>query len=405
LTVPAATLAAINLIWLAAGMALVLWGLRIFRLWVGAVGFIAGGAMGAGIGGMTGGDEAALIGALAGGVLGAVIAWPMQRLTVSVAAAMTSALIGAAGAIAFAGSEYVAGAAIIGFIAGGALAFILYETVIIAAMAFTGSLAVFHALYVPADAWLGAPEQVGGRILAIYAAEFVVLMAMTLVFIAFSMWYQRGPSAKRDRSPGQVAWARAARQVSTRLAFVVFAAWAVSALFIAARVWPVSVFDLAGMHPLSWPIVAIAMLALLVGRPHVIAYHEENGPPQRPRDRRKRFLRAAALGAVVPPILTAAVFVMLGGSWDGLAGYYRAFLAGPVPVVAAKWAFSLGLIPLLLARPNAVAYVAIHVDEDVEHEDDVAEGDEDAPIEGSEDDVPDDEEAHAVAEVPEPQPA
>jgi hypothetical protein len=408
LTVPAGTLAAINLIWLAAGLALVLWGLRIFRLWVGAVGFIGGGAIGAAIGAAMGGrEEMAVIGGLAGGVVGAVVAWPLQRLTVSLAAGMTTALIAAAGAMAFAGSEYVAGAAILGFLAGGAVAFVLYETVIITAMAFTGAHAVFHALYVPADAWLGTPEQIGARILAIYAAELVVFVALTVVFVAFSMWYQRGPAAKRERSPGQAAWARAAKQVSTRLAFVVLAAWAVSAFFVAARVWPMSMYDLAGMHPLTWPIVAIAVLALLVGRPRTIGYDIETGPPPAPRGRRRRFLRTAAICALVPPVLTAAVFVALGGSWEGLASYYRAFLAGPAPVVAAKWAFSLGLMPLLLARPNATAYVPIEpVPVDPPEEDVEDEPEEEASPAGLEDDpsgqdVPED--SGRAPEMPKPQ--
>jgi hypothetical protein len=358
LTVPAGTLAAINAIWLAAGFALVLWGLRIFRVWVGAVGMLAGAALGAAAaGGLTGQEEGVLIGALAGGVLGALVAWPLQRITVFLTAGATTAMIAAAGTVAFAGSEYVAGAAIIGFLAGGILASVFYKTVIIAAMAFTGAQAVFHALYVPADTFVGSPVEIGGSLVAIYASEFIVFVATTALFVGFALWYQRGPGRKRERLPAQAARALAARRVSTRLAFVIVTAWVAAAVFVAAGFWPVSAYELVGMHPLSWPVVALAAIVLLGARPTVLQVGE-GADRVRPRgSSRRRMLRATAFAAVVPPVLTAVLFVAIGGSWDGLADYYRAFLAGPGPVVAAKWAFSLAVMPLLLFSAHPIVYV------------------------------------------------
>jgi hypothetical protein len=360
LTVPAGTLAAINAIWLAAGFALVLWGLRIFRVWVGAVGMLAGAALGAAVaGGLTGQEQAVLIGALAGGVLGGLIAWPLQRITVFLTAGAATAMIAAVGTVAFAGSEYVAGAALVGFLAGGILAYVLYTTVIIAAMAFTGAQAVFHALYVPADTFVGSPAEIGGGLLAIYASEFIVFVATTALFVGFALWYQQGPGRKRERSAVQAARALAARRVSTRLAFVIVAAWVAAAVFVAAGFWPVSAYELVGMHPLSWPVVALAAIVLLGARPTVVQVGEgaDMTLPRGPG--RRHMLSATAFAAVVAPVLTAAMFVTIGGSWDGLADYHRAFLAGPGPVVAAKWAFSLAVMPLLLFSAHPIVYVPV----------------------------------------------
>lgn len=372
---PAGTIAALSALWLAVGFALVLWGFRIFKAWVVAIGAIGGGAAGAAItGAISGGPEGALMGGLLGAAGGALIAWPLQRVMVFFAAGVTTGTVAAAAAVAFAGSDYVAGAAIAGFLLGGILAAWLYETVVIAAMAFTGAQAVFHALYVPIQTFTGSPETIAGRILGIYAEEFVVFVATVAIFVAFAIWYQRGPAKRRDRSPAEAARAIAARRVSVRLAFAIVAAWFAAAILVAAGFWPVSTFELVGMHPLSWPPVAIAGLVFLSLRPIVTTQGPGDAPPVGRYRSRSRLLRAAAFAAVAPPVLTAALFVSLGGSWDGLIDYYRAFLAGPAAVVATKWTFSLGLLPLLLFSAHPIVVVPVQppevadaaADEDVE---------------------------------------
>lgn len=351
---PAATFAALSALWLAAGFALVLWGLKIFRAWVLIVGILAGGAIGAAVAvAMVGAQDAAVAGALAGAAIGGFAAWPLQRTMVFLAAGLATAMVAAAAAVAFAGTDYIAGFSIAGFLAGGILAVALYETVIISAMAFTGSLAVFHAMYVPVDAFRGRPEDIAARLLGIYAAQFVVFVAGAAVFVAFALWYQRGPARKRERPPARAARAIAARRVSVRLAFLVVAAWIATAGLIAAGFWPVSTYELVGMHPVSWPAVALATLLFLAAAPNVVEGEGDDRVVLRNRSR-GHFARTAAFAAVVPPVVTAGLFVMMGGSWDGLGDYYRAFLAGPPPVVAAKWTFSLGLLPLLLFSAHPI---------------------------------------------------
>jgi len=356
--VTAGTMAAINAVWLAAGFALVLWGLRIFKLWVAGTGLVAGAFLGAAFASVVFGTrDATLAGSLAGAFLGALAAWPLQKIVVFIAAGTTAALVVAAGAVAIAGADNVAIVSIIGFVGGGLLAMWAYDVVVIAAMAFTGAQAVFHAAYVPFDVYNNAPSAIASRLLGIYALRFPVFVATTVLFIGFSLWYQRGPGRKRERSPAGNARAIAARRISIRFAVLIVLAWLFAAALVAAGIFSASTFELVGMHPISWPVVALAALPFIRPRPAVIQMAD--GDVTRPRSRtRRRLLGMAAFGAIVPPVLTAGLFVAYGETWVSLSDFYRSFFSGPGTVIAAKWAYSLCLLPLVLVRAHPVTIVS-----------------------------------------------
>jgi hypothetical protein len=210
-------------------------------------------------------------------------------------------------------------------------------------MAFQGAQAVFHAVFVPADAYSGSFREIAARLLGLYADNVIALGITTLLFVGFALWYQKGVARRRDPADPHWASALAARRISVRYAALILATWIVTAVLSLSGQWSLSSFDLAGMHALSWPLVSVITLALLRPQPVPI---EIASPP---RKRSYRILRIAAFGAIVPPVVTGALFMAYGAPWQTISGFYESFLHGPSTALAAKLGYSLAVLPLLLA--------------------------------------------------------
>jgi len=342
---------------LAAGFALVLWGLRIFKLYVALLGLVVGAAVGAGVTAMTSGStEAMTAGMMIGGVAGALLAWPLQKLIVFLASAAAGGLLAMLAANAWVGSDYGMIALIGGGVVGGVAAIALYDTIVVAAMAFNGAQAIFHAVFVPIDAYGAAPRDFADRVLAVYAEQWLAFVITTVLFVTYAVWYQRGVRRAAKTSDIGRLRSRAVRRVSVRLAGLVLAAWVLSSWMVLTGEWELSSYGLAGMHALSWPLVCVATLMFL--RRYAPRQAIEGDVAARRVRRTTRFLATAAFGVMVPPAITAALFLASGASWDALLGYWGAFISGPASSIAAKWVFAL-LFPLLVAGVHPAVLPAL----------------------------------------------
>jgi len=332
--------------WLAAGFAFVLWGLRIFKAYVALIGTVAGASLASGISAIVVGDgQAIAIAGVIGAIAGLVLAWPLQKLLVFLAAGSAGALFGSVITVALERTELIVPASIAGFLLAGIAVLALYETIVVCAMAFQGAQAVFHAVFVPADAYSGSLREIGARLLGLYADNVIALGATTMLFIGFALWYQKGVARRRDPADPHWPVALAARRISVRYAALILATWIVTAALSISGQWSLSSFDLAGMHALSWPLVTMVTLMLLRPRPVPLAV--EAAVPARRRS--WRLLRIAAFGVVVPPVVTAALFMAYGAPWQTISGFYESFLQGPSTALAAKLGYSLAVLPLLLS--------------------------------------------------------
>jgi hypothetical protein len=339
---------ALQALWLAMGFAFVLWGLRIFKAYVALLGGALGCAAGAAAAAIFFGSTEAMIGcALAGTLVGALLAWPLQKLLVFAVAGATISALAMFVVVARGNDENLLLAAIIGFVAGGVLTLLLYDIVIIVALAFHGAQAVFQSAFVTADAYIGTPREVVERLLGIYSERIVAFAVTTLLFVGLALWYQRRLARPRGRTPEQEVRAAVARRVCLRLAVTILAVRVISAALALSGTWHISSFELTGLHALSWPLACVATVLLLRGAVRRLTGSGDAAPARARRGR--RHLALALFGVTLLPALTAALFVAYGASWDSLIGFYLAFISGTAGSIAAKWTFAFGLLPLLLA--------------------------------------------------------
>jgi hypothetical protein len=357
----------VQVLLLTVGFVLVLWGLRIVKLYVATLGLLFGGAAGGIIATFsTGSDQAALAGVAIGGLAGMLIAWPLQKLLVILATACLGAVFAVTAVVAAAGADYVAPAAIGGFVAGAIAAAAHFDTIVIAATALTGSQFVFHAVFVPADTWMGTPREVALRMLGIYVDNIIGVAATTVLFVAFAWIYQRRLSRKRIADARYPERLITARRIPFRLASVIVATIAASSAFALAGFAPASSFELLGFHALSWPIVAWATARFLRPWPFTLTTHDDEDRPNHGW-RTRRFASVVAFGLIVPPMLSAALFALYGLNPDAIVPFYRSFLFGDPATIVVKAALSLAVVPVLLtlAVPASVRRPARHAAEPI----------------------------------------
>lgn len=330
---------------LATGLLLVVWGLRIFRLYIASIGLLFGGVAGGIIGTFAfGSDQAALAGAAIGGILGAILAWPLQKMVVVLITGLLGSVLAAVAVVTASNADYAAPAAIGGFFAGVIIAIALFDIIVICAMALNGAQLVFQAVFVPADSWIGMPREVARRMLGIYVDNVIALAATTVLFVAFAWWYQRRFSRRKiDANPNPERMLTS-RRIPFRLALLlVMAVAGTGGLAVLGLNGPTSV-ELLGFHALSWPLVAFA--AVLLVRPRPITIAGEDGEELAWRNR--SFIGVVAFGLIVPPLVTAALFVAYGFNPESVLAFYRGFVSGNPMIIAAKALISLGLMPAIL---------------------------------------------------------
>jgi hypothetical protein len=127
------------------GLVFVLWGLKIFKIYIVTIGIITGALIGAVIGAiasMSSGDPNGLyIGAAVGAVIGGIIALPLEKIMFFLAGGGLGAVLGIAIAVAVGSTEsnVFLGFGIGGFLLGGIVALALHDFLVIILLSFQGA--------------------------------------------------------------------------------------------------------------------------------------------------------------------------------------------------------------------------------------------------------------------------
>jgi hypothetical protein len=374
-TVPAELRFIIDLGFLAVGFGLVLWGLRIFKAYVLLVGLLVGAGLGGAIGSVAiNGDNGLLIGALGGGFIGAIAAWPLQRIIAFLMAGAATGLVVSLATGAVPGSEAFGPAFAIGFLIGGFLGLIIFERIVIAALAFTGAQAIFLAAFVPNEVYNpNSFTAIADGILGVYESRMAAFAITTITCIGLALWYQR---SGRNATPLQ-ARARSLRRVPVGFAILILFANIAVGLGAFAFGWETSSFALTGLHPLAWAFTSMMTVVFLGARSRFLAPQESpTGAEIRPR-RKGTAYPVYLLGSVAAlPLATGFVFRSAGSPTWGLGAFFGAFIDAAPPVLAFKWFAALIWLPFVMwrAMPRALVVepVATTADQDQTEVDDPA---------------------------------
>ena len=333
--------AVVNIVSLLIGIAMVLWGLRIFKFYIILTGIAVGAVLGVLAGGLVFGSlEAAVLGGVIGAILGGVIAWPLQKFFVFLIAGAWSGLLGAAAMAAMGVPQdalWVVG--LILFVAGGALAVCFYEYVIIIVMAFSGVQAIFNAVFVPHAAISGEdPAELWRYLLQAYSERIVTLLFLVVVFIGFALYFQKRAIIKSgydERTKWTVAGLRRLSYLLSLLAVLGFAL-----MHFIGEDFSGSI--LFGSNIFSWPLTALAAAsfsAWLVWSGDRVCFLKSRAFC--------RFLYMLLFSLVVLPLITWCVncvlFLQPIRLW-----YYLAFFDGPPVFLVTKWVCAMLVVPGLL---------------------------------------------------------
>jgi hypothetical protein len=358
---------ALNTVSLIIGIALVLWGLQIYRVYIIFLGLVLGGLLGTAVGGMIGlSPDAAVPVAVAGVLLGGLLAWPLQKLCLFVA---VGAVFGLPGAAVLAAMQVppelclIAGIAL--FAVSGAIAVLLFRHVVIILMAFAGAHRIFSLLFHPYGfhfdegpirPWrqmLGAvvgpypsTQEASWSCISRSMAEFysphtVALAFIALVCICFGWYFQRTLAVKHAIGDWRTKVIRSRR-----------ATYLVSLLTVVAYPLshplnhPFEGSSLLGVDAVSWPLVALAVglfCNCLMPRGHEPHGLRSMGVC--------RFLAMLIFSVSVVPLITWSVWCVLSmrvaPSW-----YYGTFLVRDPLWLVIKWTCSLIVFP-------GVVYLAV----------------------------------------------
>lgn len=322
----------INILTCALAVAFVLWGLRLFKVYIIFIGVVFGGALGFVLGALIGhNNAAALAGAVCLAIVGGFIAWPLQKVLVFIAVGAAAALLGVAVAAALKAPPdtwWVIG--VILFILGGLAALALYELCVIIMLSFGAAQNVFQAL-LPGPAWRLPLEQM----LRLYAQHIWAFLLITTLYVGFGLCFQR----VFEYSPQDDQQERTLKALYRRATYLI-AGLALLA-YLANTLAPVGVrpwYYILGANLISWPLIALVTTLALVffrrlGRGLL-------GSP---------WLQAAfslGVGLVVMPLcdwlLTSLLLLQMRPPV-----FYYLFVEGPPWIIAVKWIYSCLVFPAL----------------------------------------------------------
>jgi len=282
----------------------------------------------------TGAPAGIIAGASLGAIGAFIFAGRERRLFLQFAAAAVASFIVVLCQLAFTDSRQFLPAIVVAAGLGALLAQLRVEDVATALIAFTGAQAVFQSVHVPADAWAVAwPEQIAERVTVAYLGALGPFAVTSALFIAWAVLERSDRLAVR------------ARRVAVHLAAIIVGTAVVTTVLWLAEAAEITRFQVTGLHAMSWPVavaVTIPFLAWL-----------------RPANTRRTTAPGAAVarhvalmlfGVTALPVSTVALFTLFGDGWGTLGAFYSGFASGPVPTLLSKWVFSVGILPLLLAR-------------------------------------------------------
>ncbi|MCF8031866.1 MAG: FHA domain-containing protein [Desulfarculaceae bacterium] len=322
-------------------MALVFWGLRLFKIYIILIGIAFGGGLGFFLGSLAGHSLAAAITAgVILAIVGGLAAWPLQKIFVFIAAGLSAAWLGVI--LAISQGMPPDGLWVIGlilFVAGGAVALAFYEPFIIIMLSFGAGESIFQ-LISPLDAMLVNSRNFGHIIDIVYrfyAQYFLTFLLLILVFVGFGLYFQRIIEyAKNDtlRERRLKAVYRRSCYLFASLALLGFAAKTLAPS--GGRLW----YVILGPNLVSWPLIGFVVTFLLAYMYRTQARHEKQWLPWHGA------AFALFIAAVLIPVCNWVVTLVLVQRVASVV-YWKSYFVGPAWVITLKWIYTLVLFPSL----------------------------------------------------------
>ena len=330
------------------GLAMILWGLRLFQIYIILMGLCLGGVAGAILGGMIfNARDAMVIGGIVLGLLGGALAWPMQKLFVFIGSGIMTGLSGLALSASMGIPDhmwFLAGLVL--FIVGGVIALLLYEYFIIVVMAFTGSQSLFNLFYNPDVSFVSKKiPQIWQHFFQAWTGHVAAFMFITILFSLFSIYFQKVQAPKEyDFLPEKNKNARV-RQSCYLFAVLALCGYLLSVFLFKERFYGGTA--VLGINLLSWPVPAVLTAWFLN------ALEQKSGK----RTTFIMYIYLMIFSLTIVPLTTWLAWCLVNLKILPFS-YYTAFLKAPLMVVAGKWLFSLVLLPVLIllfaARPKFI---------------------------------------------------
>ncbi|MBN2102721.1 DUF4203 domain-containing protein [bacterium] len=331
----------LNILLLLIGIALVFWGLKIFKFYIILIGIAIGAVLGAIAGGlMSESPDASIVGIITGAFLGGIIAWPLQKFLVFLTAGFCSLLLGVVimAALKVPQDVWLVSGLIL-FVIGGALAVHFYEYIVIILMAFSGAQMIFNAAFEPHALFSGRdPAELWQYLLQVYSERIVTLVFTFALFVWFALHFQKRTVNKSPKGKRKKEDIIRLHRLSYLLSFLAVLGYALMH-FIDHGFSGIVLF---GFNLFSWPVIATAACSYatwLIRSKNNICFFSSTSFCH--------FLPLLLFSLIVIPLITWCITCILNMRILPLE-YYQAFFNGSPALLMSKWGCALLVFPGLL---------------------------------------------------------
>ena len=336
-----------QVIWLGSlliAFAFVLWGGRLFKIFVVLLGIGAGLLLGFSLGSIVGlGPQGGGAGAIIGAIVLGLLAWPLHRVFVFVIGGLFFGFVTASIATSLQVPETTLNAAAIaGFVVGGVLSILIHKTFVIVLMAAAGAQTILNVMLGKSFAPLVTFEAFMRNYAGFYAQRLGLFLTMIGIYSAFALFLQLVCAPREKDKPERLAAKRRVRRVLYLFAFLQLAGWTLTRIAPAAMGFAHS--PVTGLTLLSWPAAAmLSALALNWAWEGTIQPEDTRSTPRF----MARYFLFIVIGAVIPPLITGMLHRVFFGQSQFLF-LFEAVIAGPTALLIFKAVFLLVVFPALV---------------------------------------------------------
>jgi len=345
-----------QVIWLSSlllAFAFVLWGGRLFRVFVVLLGVGAGVVLGFFLGSVIGlGPQGGVIGAVIGALLLGLLAWPLHKIFVFLIGGLFFGFLAASVAASFqVPQNTLNAAAIAGFVAGGVLSIVIHKPFVIALMAAAGAQSILNVMLGKSFKGMAEFEAFMREYSAFYAQRLGLFLTMVVLYVIFAFTLQMAFAPRPKDPPERVAAKSRLRRLLYLFAFLQLAGWTLTRI---APAWAGFTHSpVTGLSLLSWPVAAIISALAL----NWIWEGTVPGPGRTAVGRGStRFIFFIVIGATIAPLVTGVLHRIFFGQSPFLF-LYEAALNGPPALQVFKAAYALVVFPSLAVLATRTAAV------------------------------------------------
>ena len=343
-----------QLIWLGSlliAFAFVLWGGKLFKIFVVLLGIVAGLLVGFFVGSIIGlGPQGGGAGAVIGAIVLGLLAWPLHKVFVFLLGGLFFGFVTASIATSLqVPATTLNAAAIAGFVAGGVLSILIHRTFVIALMAASGAQTILSIMFSKSFLPIASFEQLMSDYSGFYAQRLGLFLTMVGVYVAFALFLQVvcAPTDKEQQKDKfeRLAAKRRVRRILYLFAVFQLVGWSLTRLAPAA--WGFDHPPVTGITLLSWPAAAI-LTALVLNWAWEGTAPAPLGEKPSPAQLAARYVLFVVIGGVIPPLITGMLHRIFFDQGQFLF-LYEAVINGPVALLIFKAAFLLVVFPSLVA--------------------------------------------------------